>query len=94
MAGAILGGATVNLTANQRDLPSATLAPDRIEAQHPDVFVRSLIEDHSEAVVATVADNRAALVNPPKSQDEYLAMLERHHMTETVAALRSFIDAL
>ena len=34
------------------------------------------------------------LVNPPKSPDEYLAMLEHHRMTETVSALRSFINAL
>ena len=94
LAGAIHGGATVIVTANLRDFPSATLAPHGIEAQHPDVFVRSLIEDHAEAVVAAVADHRAALVNPPKSPAEYLAMLERHRMTETVAALRSFMDVL
>ena len=94
LAGAIHGGATVIVTANLRDFPSATLAPRGIEAQHPDVFVRSLIEDHAEAVVAAVAEHRAALINPPKSPDEYLAMLERHHMTETIAALRSFMEAL
>ena len=82
------------VTANLRDFPAATLAPHGIEARHPDVFVRSLIEDHAEAVVAAVADHRAALVNPPKSPDEYLAMLEHHRMTETVSALRSFINAL
>ena len=94
LAGAIHGGATVIVTANLRDFPASTLAPHGIEARHPDVFVRSLFEDHAEAVVAAVADHRAALVNPPKSPDEYLAMLERHRMTETVAALRSFMDAL
>ena len=94
LAGAIHGGATVIVTANLRDFPLATLAPHGIEAQHPDLFVRALIEDDSGAVVAVVAEHRAALVNPPKSPDEYLAMLERHRMTETVAALRSFMDAL
>ena len=53
-----------------------------------------MIEDHAEAVVAAVAEHRAALVNPPKTPDEYLAMLDRHHMTETVAALRSFMNKL
>ena len=94
LAGAIHGGASVIVTANLRDFPAATLAPHGIEAQHPDVFVRALIEDDADAVVAAVADHRAALVNPPKSPDEYLAMLERHRMTETVAALRNFMDAL
>ena len=94
LAGAIHGGASVIVTANLRDFPAATLAPHGIEAQHPDVFVRSLIEDDADTVVAAIAEHRAALVNPPKSPDEYLAMLERHHMTETVAALYSFRDAL
>ena len=44
--------------------------------------------------VAVVAEHRAALENPPKSPDEYLAMLERHRMTDAVAALRSFMNAL
>jgi hypothetical protein len=45
-------------------------------------------------VVAAVAEHRTALAKPPKTPDEYLAMLERHNMTETVAALRSLMDAL
>ena len=94
LAGAIHGGASVIVTANLRDFPAATLATHGIEAQHPDMFVRALIEDDVDAVVAAVADHRAALVHPPKSADEYLAMLERHRMTETVAALRSFMDVL
>jgi hypothetical protein len=94
LAGAIQGGASVLVTVNLRDFPAASLAPHGIEAQHPDVFMRSLIEDDADAVVATVAEHRAALAKPPKTPDEYLAMLGRHNMTETVAALRSFMDAL
>jgi predicted nucleic acid-binding protein len=94
LAGAIHGGATVIVTTNLRDFPAATLGAHGIEAQHPDAFVRALIEDHAEEVTAAVAEHRAALVNPPKRPDEYLAMLERHHMTETVAALRSFMNKL
>lgn len=94
LAGAIHGGATVIVTTNLRDFPPATLAAHGIEAQHPDAFVRILIEDHAEEVVAAVAEHRAALVNPPKTPDEYLAMLDRHHMTDTVAALRDLFDKL
>jgi hypothetical protein len=94
LAGAIHGGASVIVTANLRDFPAVTLAPHGIEAQHPDMFVRALIEDDADAVVAAVAEHRAALINPPKSPDEYLLMLDRHRMTETIAALRSFKDAL
>ena len=65
-----------------------------IVALHPDTFVRALIEDYAEAVVAAVADHRGALTNPPKTPAEYLAMLDRQQMVATVSALRSFIDAL
>lgn len=94
LAGAIHGGASVIVTANLRHFPAAPLAAHGIMAQHPDVFVRALIEDDAEAVVAAVAEHRAALTNPPKTPNEYLAMLERHRMTETVAALRSLMDGL
>ena len=70
LAGAIHGGASVIVTVNLRDFPAATLAPHGIEAQHPDAFVRSLIEDEAETVVAAVAEHRAALTNPPKSVDQ------------------------
>jgi PIN domain len=94
LAGAIHGGSSVIVTVNLRHFSAAVLAPDNIVAQHPDTFLRALIEDHAEAVVAAVAEHRAALVNPPKTPDEYLAMLERQSLTETVTALRSFMDAL
>lgn len=79
------------VTTNLRDFPVATLGEHCIEAQHPDAFVRALIEDHAEGVIAAVVEHRA---NPPKTPDGYLAMLERHNMTGIVAALRSFIGKL
>ncbi len=82
------------VTANLRHFPAAALAAHGIEAQHPDTFLRALIEGDADGVVAAVAEHRAALVNPPKTPVEYLVMLERQQMTETVAALRGFMDAL
>ena len=82
------------VTANLRHFPAAAPAAHGIEAQHPDTFMHALIESDADAVVAAIAEHRAALVNPPKTPAEYLAMLERQHMTETVAALRGFMDAL
>ena len=82
------------VTANLRDFPVTTLAPHVIAAQHPDTFVRALIVNDADAFVAALAEHLAVLVNPQKSPDEYLAMPERHHIAETVNALRSFSDAL
>jgi predicted dithiol-disulfide oxidoreductase (DUF899 family) len=64
------------------------------EAQHADAFACSLAGDHVEAMVVAVAEHRSALVEPPKTPSDYLVMLKRRHMTETVAAQRSFIDEL
>ena len=92
LAGAIHGGATVIVTTDLRDFPATTLAPHGIEAQHPDLFVRRLIEADADAVIAAAAVHRAALVNPAKSPEAYLAMLESHHMKETVLDRMSFLE--
>ncbi len=65
-----------------------------IEAQQTDAFVRVSIEDHAEEVVAAVAEHRAALVNSLKTPDKRLAMVEHHNITETVAALRTFMNKM
>jgi hypothetical protein len=41
-----------------------------------------------------VREHRLSLLNPPRTPEDYLAALERHHMTATVAALRAMMDRL
>ena len=94
LAAAIHGGATVIVTANLRHFPAATLAPHGLIVQHPDAFVFDLLTDDPDAVLATMLQHRLSLVSPPKTAEDYLATLERHHMTATVAALRALIDRL
>ena len=94
LAAAIHGGASVIVTANLRDFPAEALAPHRLIAQHPDSFVLTLLATDPDAVLAVMREHRFSLVNPPKTAKEYLATLERHHMTATVAALRAVIERL
>ena len=88
LAAAIRGQANVIVTMNLRDFPSDVLAPFGIEAQHPDEFILHLLDLTPGAVVAAAENHRQSLKNPPKTVSEYLEMLERQGLTQTVSVLR------
>jgi predicted nucleic acid-binding protein len=48
LAAAIHGGANVIVTINLRDFPVDALTTHGIAAQHPDTFIRALLEDQSD----------------------------------------------
>src|SRR5690606_31752428 len=69
VAAAMEAGAEVIVTFNLRDFPPEVLTPLKIEAQHPDTFVRHLIDLDREAVVAVIRDMAAARRRPPMTYD-------------------------
>ena len=87
LAAAIVGRADVIVTANLHDFPAKVLMPYRIEAQHPDVFIRHVLDLDSRAIGAVRAC-RTRLKNPPKDVDDYLDVLSRQGLPETVVFLR------
>ncbi len=88
LAAAIAGRADVIVTKNLKDFPPGRLAPFGIEAQHPDVFVRTLLGTHEAVALAAVARHRASLRNPPKSVCDYLDTLSAQGLPATAAFLR------
>ncbi len=88
LAAAIVGRADLIVTKNLKDFPAHRLAPFGIEAQHPDVFVRNLLEWHGAAALAAVAEQRASLRCPPKSVGDFLDTLLAQELPQTVAFLR------
>ena len=74
LAAAIHGGACVIVTSNLKDFPAGTLALYNITAEHADAFVLRLLADDPDRVLSALADDRADLVNPPLSVDQYLAL--------------------
>lgn len=88
LAAAIVGHADVIVTFNLNDFPPSVLTPFGIEAQHPDEFIRHLIDLNSFAVCSAVQQQRRALKNPPKPVDTFLKILEQQRLPLTVAALR------
>lgn len=94
LAAAIHGGASVIVTLNLKDFPASALAPHNITALHPDHFLRALLDADSQSVVTAFAADRASLLNPPMTVDQYLAALERNGLVSTAAALRLIVGGL
>ena len=94
LAAAIHGRADVIVTKNLRHFPAETLARYGIEAQHPDQFIRHLLDLDPFAVCEAVKNQRQSLQNPPMTVDEFLDCLERQDLPQTVAILRQFAETL
>ena len=88
LAAAIVAGAEVIVTRNLRDFPLEALAPYGIKAQHPDIFVRHLIDLAPVQVVDAVREQLASLTRPPVSVGDLLATFERLDLAETANELR------
>lgn len=88
LAAAIVGRADVIVTQNLRHFPETILAPFKIEAQHPDTFIRHLLDLDQAVALAAVRAHRASLKNPPMSVEEYLESLAKQELPETVSYLR------
>ena len=92
LAAAIVAGADVIVTHNLRDFPDEALDRYEIEAQHPDEFIRHLIDLTPVRVVDAVRDQQARLINPPVSMNELFAIFEQLGLAETVAELRRLME--
>ncbi|NOK63053.1 MAG: PIN domain-containing protein [Chloroflexi bacterium AL-W] len=94
LAAAIVGRADIIVTYNLRDFPETVLGQYNIEAQHPDEFVRHLIDLNESLVCSAAKKQRATLNNPPKSVEEFLDGLAKQQLPLTVAALRELGEFL
>lgn len=94
LAAAIVGRADVIVTFNLKHFPSGPLAPYRIEAQHPDVFIRHVLDLDEAVALGAVKAHRASLRRPAVSVDGYLDTLTRQGLPETVAFLRPWEEFL
>ncbi len=93
VAAAIRGQADLIVTFNLKDFPSDTLVQYDLEAKHPDDFLCEQFDLQGAKVIQTVAEHRAALKNPQKTQDEYLNTLLGIGLTQTVEMLNRWKHA-
>jgi hypothetical protein len=90
LAAAIKANAQTIVTYNLSDFPSSVLSTYEIDAQHPDEFLRHLIDLAPSTVIKTLQETRLSLRNPPKSSGEYLTIFEKQSLPQTVAYLRDY----
>lgn len=88
LAAAIVARADVIVTCNLRDFPAEALDPYEIEAQHPDEFIRHMLDLAPVVVVDAVRSQQAALVSPAVAMPKLLMLFERIGLVETVIELR------
>ena len=94
LAAAIRCGAQVIVTFNLKDFPQEILDAYGIEAMHPDLFIEHQMSLHQGKVIGVAKSHRAALQNPPKSAEEYLATLAAQRLIVTADKLREFVELI
>jgi hypothetical protein len=94
LAAAVRAGASVIVTFNLKDFPDDTLSPYAVEARHPDDFVSELLVEAPDVVCAAAKRQRESLKRPPKSVQEYLDILLRIGLPQTVFNFYSYSDAI
>lgn len=90
LAAAVRCKAEVIVTFNLKDFPPATLEAFDIEPQHPDEFIIDLWDLDQAAVLAAVQKQRATLKAPPMDAQQYLDMMLRQGIPQTVKALKPY----
>lgn len=88
VAAAIRAKAQVIVTFNERDYPTATLEEFDLSTQHPDTFLRHLIDLAPNIVRLRLEQMITKLSKPAMVPEEYVSILERQSLPEAAAALR------
>lgn len=94
LAAAIKAGANAIVTTNLKDFPEESLSQYGIEAIHPDDFVYYQIDLAPAIACAAIKKQRQSLKNPPKNIEEFLTILQKQQLPQTVSALKSYIELL
>jgi predicted nucleic acid-binding protein len=91
LAAAIRARAQVIVTFNEKHFPADVLAEFDLCTQHPDTFLRHLIDLAPSVVRARLVSAAGELKRPPMTVEEYIAMIERQSLPESAAALRDLL---
>jgi hypothetical protein len=94
LAAAIVGQCDVIVTQNLKDFPQNVLNSHEIECQHPDDFLLKHLQQLPTRFCNAIQKVRARLKNPPYNVDDYLTILTRQGLIQTVADLRQFSDLI
>lgn len=88
VAAAIVTQAEGIVTFNLRDFPDEVLSVWNLRAIHPDSFITDLTDLDITTVIDAARRQRASLLSPPFTPDEFFDCLLRQQLPETVSRLR------
>jgi predicted nucleic acid-binding protein len=94
LAAAIRCGADAIVTFNLKDFPAADLSPYGIDVLHPDDFFYYQIDMAPSSCCSVIKNQRLALKNPKIGVDDFLAILQRQQLPQSVSKLREFYEFL
>lgn len=94
LAAAIKANAQTIVTFNLSDFPKHITSKYEVDIQHPDEFIRHLIDLAPAQVIRTIQETRLSLKKPQKTAKEYLAILELQSLPQTVGYLRDYIQLI
>lgn len=92
VAAAIAGECDVIVTKNLADFPASALPSFGVIAISPDEFLSQKLQQKPQQFVHSIVAVRRRLKNPPYSTEEYLEILLKQGLTETVRALSQLIS--
>jgi hypothetical protein len=93
LAAAVRAKAQVIVTFNVRDFPADILAGIDVVAQHPDAFLRHLVDLQPALVRARIEHMLQSWRQPPNTPEAFIDALERAGLRGTAAALRELFAA-
>ncbi len=90
LAAAIKTNAQIIVTYNLSDFPPSTVSRYSIDVQHPDEFLRHLLDLAPAKIIQVFQETRLSLKKPPLAPGEYLSILEKQSLPQTIAYLRDY----
>lgn len=94
MAAAIRCNADAIVTFNQKDFPEEILNQYAVDIIHPDDFIFYQLDMNAPLCCQAVRSQRLALKNPKMEMGDFLAVLQRQQLPQTVSKLREFVEFL
>jgi predicted nucleic acid-binding protein len=94
LAAAIRCNADAIVTFNLKDFPEDCLNPYGIDLLHPDDFIYYQIDMAPSLCCSAIKNQRLALNKPTIDVDDFLSILQKQELPQTVSKLREFSDFL
>ena len=94
LAAAIKCNADAIVTFNSKDFPPSILKQYSIDIIHPDDFIYYQLDMSPSLCCSAVRDQRLSLKNPSIDIDDFLSILQKQQLPQTVSKFREYKDFL